>query len=55
MAQIKNISTAYAELVTGALDEEARFFLNSSHICSMVTHSTPSWLLMYSMSLFTTD
>lgn len=27
------------------------FFLNSSHICSIVTHSTPSCLLMYSMIL----
>jgi hypothetical protein len=29
----------------------AFLLLNSSHICAMVTHSTPSCLLMYSMSL----
>lgn len=32
---------------------EACFFLNSSHICSIVTHSTPSCLLMCSINLMT--
>ena len=35
-----------------APDGTADLLLKSSHICSIVTHSTPSFVLMYSMILF---